>query len=243
MPNLDSVVLKTRVILNGQVNGQDVSATGRAVLQPDEGITTGRYVLGDLPRGLHPRLLGAILITGYPTASKALAGAQNPFRTTSYGYTRKLDFGSFGYLLLNAYCRKEPGAITSTFQLTGQVDVPELTAMEPLVETWIPNGLGRVHAHFTGSWRSDALSDTRVFAECITEYQLESGELLKNRQHRFVTLHTTVDGKFMSKDQHVSLFLEFPGHRNGQPIPIDFESSERIDQIVEVEAARLRNST
>jgi hypothetical protein len=238
MADSDSVILKTRVILNGQVNAEDVAARGRALLQPDAGITAGRYVIGNLPKGLHPRILGAILITGYPTASKALPGAQNPFRTTSYGYTRRLDFGQSGNLILNAYCKKEPGSITSTFQLTGQIDAPALVAMEPLVETWIPAGKGRVHAHFTASWRT--AKGRRMFAECFTDYILESGETLRNRQHRFVTLHTTVKGNLMSKDQHVTLFKEFPAHQVGAPPPIDFRSLKDIDRLVEAEARRLR---
>ena len=238
MPRLPRIIVKSRVLLDGKVNGQKVELRGRGVLEPYAGITRGRYVIGNLPKGLHPRILGAILITGYPESSKVLAGAENPFRNTSFSYRRTLDFGKQGNIVLNARCEKEPGkifakSITSNFRLSGRVKVPELASMEPLVETWVPGGPGIIYGHFTASWI--AKKGPRIRAECLTTYKLDSRDVLHGRQHRFATFNTKINGNRMSKYQAVTLWRALPGHDAGPMPPLDFRTFDDIKERVESE--------
>ncbi len=112
--------------------------------------------------------------------------------------------------------------------------------MEPLVETWVPDGPGVIHAHFTASCTTK--EGNRVIAEAVTDYHLESGETLQARHHRFATFKTTIDGNKMAKYQHVTLYKEFPGHDEGKVPSLDFQTLGDIDRVVEAQAAQLRRN-
>lgn len=228
----EEIVLKTRVKMDGEVNGQPLTLAGRAILEPFEGITRGRYVIEALPKGMDPRILSAFTITGYSNSSKNYDGAINPFRGTSYGYERTVTFEDGKVLEFKAYCKVEKdGSITSNFHLVGECDVPALEAMEPLVEAWVPLRTGEIYGHFTPTWITK--KGERIVAEAVTRYHLEQKNDLPCRHHRFITILTNFKGKLATKYQKVTLYCDLPFHDRGEKTPIDFKTYADIDKRVE----------
>jgi hypothetical protein len=235
----EEIVLKTRVTMKGRVNGEALSVAGRAILEPFEGVTRGRYVIEALPKRMDPRILSAFMITGYSNASKNFPGAVNPFRGVSYRYEREVTFEDGKALHFKAYCKVEnDGSITSDFDLTGEVDVPALTAIEPLVEAWVPTKPGEIYGNFTSTWITE--KGERIFASAVTRYHLEKPNPLPERHHRYITILGQFRGNLMSKYQKVTLHTGLPFHDRGEPTPLDFNSYAEIDKRVEQLGTEMR---
>jgi hypothetical protein len=235
----DEIVLKTRVTMKGVINGEPLAFAGRAILEPFEGITRGRYVIDALPRRMDPRILSAFSITGYSNSSRNYPGAINPFRGVSYGYERTVTFEDGKVLDFKAYCKvEEDGSITSDFNLNGEVDVPPLTSMEPLVEAWVPIKPGEIYGNFTPTWISE--KGERIVATAVTRYHLEVPNELPCRHHRYITILTQFKGNLASKYQKVTLHTGLPFHEPGEVTPLDFASYDDIDKRVEELGTQMR---
>ena len=195
--------------LSGTVNGEAIALKGDGNIQRGLGLTVGTYNLERLPRGFQPPLLSSILITGYPNASASVEDTPNIFRDRSYDYRRNITFRDGGDLSLRARCVLEGDHITSRFYLTGHVEVPELAGVEPLLESWEPNGPGGIRGHFTIAWR---LQNGRglVTADAESTYQIDTDEEQQGLLHRFVIMNSAVRGNTLRKTQTVGLFRELP---------------------------------
>ena len=204
--------------LTARINGAVVTLNGAGFRDETNGLVEGNYQISDIPEGFHPLLLNAFLITGYPSETRITEGAMNPFKGVSYGYSRRVTFLEGTTLAFKAQCiyqktmgRKEGSTIFSEFDLNGEVHVPDLVEVEPLVETWVPVAPGRVIGTFTMVWR--AQDGRRVVGNAVTEYILPTSVTMpKTVQHRWIHIKSTGKGKKLFRHQESVLWA-------GNPIP------------------------
>jgi hypothetical protein len=236
----EEIVVKTRVMLNGRVNGQNLALSGRGIIQPYDGTTDGRYIIEALPSGMDPRILSAFTVTGYSNSSQNYRGAVNPFRDTSYTYERTVTFQDGKKLEFKAACSVEGDrSIVSRFELNGEVDVPELVEMEPLVESWTQTEPGEIYGHFTPVWTTK--EGKKIVGEAMTKYHLPKENTIPRREHRYITILTNVaDKKFVTKHQMVTLFADLPFHSVGEKNTIDFSTLSEIEQQVQKQVEKMR---
>lgn len=195
--------------MTGSVNHEALSLTGQGQIDPSLGLAEGRYTFRTLPKSFDPNLLTAFLITGYPDAAASIGNVANLFRDHSYGYRRTVTFREGGELRFRASCMLKGGHITSKLHLVGQVEVPELTSAEPLVESWEPNGPGGVLGHFTISWRRD--DGSVVTADADSNYQIYDEDATQDGiLHRFIQVRSAVDSNTLHQMQTAGLFSELP---------------------------------
>jgi hypothetical protein len=208
----DQYALSTR--LTGTVNGSPIELTGSGIVQPLDGLTHANYSVLSIPQGFDPHLFSVFLITGLPGASKTLEGAHNIFFGRNQSYTRRVVFSNGDVLDYRAQITWHKDRTESIFVLNGSVTVPELTGIEPLVETWIPHGPGRVTGYFTAAWKS--LDGGWIVANVDSEYLIDTTDVLRGLHHRYITIQTVVDGNHLTKSQQVTLFRMLPYHPIGE---------------------------
>ena len=196
--------MKFTAILTGSINNEPIRLNGKGSINPQKGLTDGYYNLQEVPTDFSPVLLSAVLITGYPDASASLDGASNIFQGRSYEYNRNLIFGNGGELNLNTSCILKDDHLHSQFHLTGNVDLPPVDRMEPLIESWTPAGPGGIEGHFRAVWLG--ADGCTVKADAFTEYNVDTDQIQKRLLHRFVTIDSEVQGSDIHKLQEVMLF-------------------------------------
>jgi hypothetical protein len=183
--------------LTGRINGIDLDVGGRGTLDAYSGRVNGSYELTRFPRTLHPRILNSVMVTGYPSVCEEPPGLSNPFAHGSYSYVRQLDFGSRGKLIYSAQCHDieddlESNCLDSYFEINGEVDIPQLTATAPIVETWMPVSEGRIDGCFAISWSGPDAQQISAVAK--TEYSLPKGALQPTQAlYRLIELQNTCD--------------------------------------------------
>lgn len=73
------------------------------------------------------------------------------------------------------------------------MSVPELLNSEPLIETWVPAGAGRLDAYFTIVWPTP--DGEWVTGKAQTRYVLPEGQdPPKNVIHRWIGIEASTDG-------------------------------------------------
>lgn len=198
--------------LLGKVNNGSLQVNGRGSIDQASGRVHGRYELERLPAGIHPRLLNAVMVTGYPSVCQESAGAANPFAGGSYSYTRSLDFGDRGLITYSAACRnidEDPATpwLDSNFEISGSVEIPVLVGTAPLVETWTPVSGRRIDGCFTMSWKSEC--GEMISAVAQTKYLIPKGAQLPSEVlYRCIELKNQQAGNMLEIDQRSRLFSE-----------------------------------
>jgi Green fluorescent protein len=194
------------------VNGSDFTYNG---------VSQGKYGNGDIecsvklggqiPSGYSPVLLAAHLLTGQPSMSHICGDAVNPFIGTRgrYHATRTLDLGSSGALTTSYRVDElEPGLLTAFFHQTGEVNLPELSAVLPTVETWIPRGPGRIDGTMSFSFLTREGNIVPGLAR--TQYFLPSPEVLPGVEYRDIHIDVRVSDDFRDFRQVERIVLFTP---------------------------------
>lgn len=184
----------------------ELAELAKQTIDHEIGRTDGSYVITEAPPEFSPYLLGPMLITGYPNASRSLADTPNIFKARSYRYTRDIRFRTGHQFTLQADCALDGDALRSLFQVVGTVPHESLGPLEPLVERWEPNGPGKIRGSFTAAWRKS--SGDFLTADVSTAYVIDTDEVQQEILHRFVQMRTIVDGSKVEKVQDVVLFRD-----------------------------------
>jgi len=159
-----------------------------------------------LPKGFDLSLLAFVLKTGTPSIALLVPGVENIFRTTGgeYSATRKLNLGEHGRLSCEYRIERSGDSLASTFELSGEVNVPELVTIEPTIETWVPNGPGKIAGSFVMSWLGR--DGSRVIGEGSTEYRLPTTAVLAGVHYRDIRIKTVVLGGTLNQYESIVLF-------------------------------------
>lgn len=195
--------------LDGRLNSVPMRLQGGGTIDHEFGRTEGAYVVTEAPLDFSPYLLGPMLITGYPNASRSLGGAQNIFKGRSYRYTRQIGFRTGDQFTLRADCVLAGNSLKTRFEVVGTVPCEALGPLEPLVERWEPDGPGKVRGSFAAAWRNS--NGSYLTADVTTAYVIETDEIQQAILHRFVQMRTLVDGSSVKKVQDVILFRDLNG--------------------------------
>jgi hypothetical protein len=196
--------------LTGTVNNQNISVTGAGRIDPAIGVTDGIYEFS-VPDGFDPMLLSAFLICGYPHATASIEGAPNIFRDKSYEYRRVLTIRDGGQLTQMATVSLSEDGIHSHFHLTGWIPkISELIGIEPVVESWEPNGPGGLRGHFVIAWKTE--SGRLVTGDAVSSYQIGTDSEQKGLLHRLIFMRTLIDPKNpkLREIQTEGLFASLP---------------------------------
>jgi hypothetical protein len=180
-----------RAEVTGMINGQSIHVSGEGVIDPSRGLTDGDYHLGRLPSGFDPLLLSAFLVCGYPHATGKIDDAENLFANGSYEYRRILHLRDGGEITQRTKIRVDGDETESHMHLRGWANVPTLAQVEPVVESWEPDGPGGIRGHFTIGWTTP--EGDMVTGDTYTTYQIDTGKVLPGMLHRFIYMKTLVD--------------------------------------------------
>lgn len=180
-----------RAKVTGTINGQAIAVEGEGIIDPSRGLTDGNYSIGKLPEGFDPLLLSAFLVCGYPHATGRIDEAANLFAEGSYEYRRVLKLRDGGEITQRTTIRVDGGNTESHMHLRGWANVPTLRQVEPVVESWEPDGPGGIRGHFTIGWTTP--EGDLVTGDTFTSYQIDSTKELPGVLHRFIYMKTLVD--------------------------------------------------
>jgi len=185
-------ILNAETRLYGTVNGQAFELTGGGQGFPYKGelFTVLESTLGPLHFPMH--LLDVPAMMGYPTFSKYHPGTFDVFKLSEgYEYERHMRFEDGGCFDSLHQIEYHGDKVCGDFHVEGTVDAPDIVGIEPVVETFIPAGPGRVQSKFVVAYHT---SDGGMFlAEADNEYRLTHNVRLPRLQFRhvrFLTNHT-----------------------------------------------------
>jgi hypothetical protein len=173
--------------VTGQLNGELIHVTGAGTVEPALGLTDGTYDFR-LPADFDPLLLSAFLVCGYPNATACIDDTPNIFAGVSYQYRRTLKLREGGEITQRAAISVRENRIESRMHLTGSARVPKLTSIEPVVESWEPNGPGGIRGHFAIGWTTE--KGFLVVGDAYTSYQIDVTREQSGLLHRFIVMRT-----------------------------------------------------
>ena len=210
MNELDRTETVVSLFVNASVNGCNFSVEGKAQGRTGAGqISAFARSRDELPAGFRLGLLPYVLITGQPSLSKNLPGADNPFVRTNgeYEAVRTLDLGSFGALRSEySVSRSNAGGLTARFETTGTVNVPELRRILPTVETWLPIRRGEQRGSFPLVWETHA--GDLINGRADTEYKLPYGECVDEVTYRYICIDMTDEGSELRQYERIVVYSE-----------------------------------
>jgi hypothetical protein len=173
--------------LGGSVNGETIHVTGKGHVDAALGVTDGTYDFR-VPADFDPMLLSAFLICGYPNATACMDKVTNVFAAKSYEYRRTLKLREGGEIQQRAAITYGKDGLESQFYLTGYARVPKLTGVEPVVESWEPNGPGGIRGHFAIAWTTE--KGFLVVGDANSSYQIDTTHEQAGLLHRFIIMRT-----------------------------------------------------
>ena len=190
--------------LNGCLNSERISVTGKGWIDENVGLTEGIYQLNALPRGFPAKIIPVLKVTGYPNASRAIGSAVNVFKGGSYSYVRHLDFPG-GHMELRSNVCVDGAHLHSDFTVEGNFVPPgEIGDIAPLKESWLHRPDGTVEGLFEAAWPVE--TGGRLTAKATTLYTVRSLRPCPERQHRAISLQTVIRGRELHLRQSVDLF-------------------------------------
>lgn len=198
--------------LEGIINGVKVTLQGSGECSDVLGVVDGTYTTSNAVKGFDPLVFNAFIITGYPSESRSIGSAMNPFKQTNYSYDRTVKFEDGKEIDLYAECIFKNGILESQFKLKGESKISALVAIEPLVETWIPVTKNRIDGFFTMVWRTKSGKYTTGRAH--TKYHIPNpSAILDTVHHRWIKIAAKGTAKSFTRYQVSELW-------KGSPFPL-----------------------
>ena len=167
--------LRHRTTIEGTFNGKAFRLVGGGKGQPHEGILDCRLESRTGPVPFSMPMMNVIAIFGYPTYSKHVNVFDIFKRSDGYEYERNIlfqDGGSMQSLHVVRYGEMDNlRVLDGHFTVTAEANLPtDIIRLDPILETFIPAGPGRVRSKFVLSWVRR--SGEHVLASCESEYRL-----------------------------------------------------------------------
>ena len=210
MSELSKKDVRVSLEVDGNINDAVIDIRGSAIGKTGGGrISASVSTETELPTGFRLGLLPYVLVTGQPSLSENLDGADNPFIRTGgeYKAVRTLDIGKFGKLRTEyEVTRKEIGELRAQFHVEGSVTVPRLKRILPTFETWTPLGAGEHHGQFPLVWETE--SGEFIPGRTETFYHLPNGETVNSVTYRYINIDITDMNKRLSQEERIIVYPE-----------------------------------
>jgi hypothetical protein len=193
--------------VNADINGARFHCVGNSYGIIGSGDAKASVSTQDqLPDGFQISLLSYILLTGDPALSRNVGDAFNPFVETGGAYeaVRRLDLGDRGHIVGDYRVEQDEHGLKSTFDLSGRVDVPPLVSVFPAIESWVPNGPGRISGHFTMTWLTE--DGKYIKGEAETRYRLRPDLVLPSVHYRDIRIVFDADNRKLDQHEQIVLF-------------------------------------
>jgi hypothetical protein len=196
--------------VNMNINGTKLFANGHSKGIPGSGnLTAELNTENNVDAGFNLGILGYVLLTGLPLMSFAREGAINPFRDTDgvYKAVRTLTLNrDCGNLTSTYSVDKNGSSLSSTFNIEGKLDLPELKSINTTIETWVPNGPGSILGHFTMCWRAE--DGSLIKGEADTVYEIPTNIELKTTQFREILIDFKANQNHLEQKERIILFTD-----------------------------------
>lgn len=195
--------------IHGKVNGREFELVGQGSGRPYDGKLESHLSSTRGPLHFPMHLLDIVSIFGYPTYSKYHAGTKDLFKISDgYEYERNLTYENGGFMkTLHIITRQEDG-LHGDFQVVdAQVECPELEGIEPISETFIPAGPGKIKSEAVIAWRT--VGGGLFTATCKSEYRLKHNECLPYLHFRLVDFTTNHTQENLNQEESLNVLRCF----------------------------------
>lgn len=200
MNNVSIQDRKFKAELSGVVNGAPLTLHGGGTVNQFYGRAAGFYQIKEIPRDFEPAILSACLLTGYPNICALRGSVVNPFGNRPYRYSRRLTFRNGGELTLKAHCWYEDGKLMSTFRVAGEVRGPELSSVDPIIESWVRISPSTIKGEFEIAWHTP--TGELFIANAQSEYVPDGGAKLAHGVNRHIDVTPSYrNGEFSLKQE------------------------------------------
>jgi hypothetical protein len=206
-------VLAIQTRLYGTINGKEFDLRGGGEGRPYDGIIKVEYVsqLGPVHFPMH--LMDIPAIMGYPTFSRHQQGCFDLFKLSNgYEYERHIAYDGGGRSDSVHKVTYLGDKIVGDFKVDAEVDAPTLTDVEPLVETMVPAGPGKVASTFWAHWRTREGCLFRGAVE--SEYRLTHNATLPWAQFRQVIFDSNHTQEVFRQSEELNVFRSVPQYAN-----------------------------
>lgn len=182
------LTLRQETRCHGVIDGEQFEFVGGGRGRPYDGFIDTDLSAAGKPVGFEPHLFDVILIMGYPTFSRYLSRTHDLFKLSDgYEYERHMTFANGGRLDSVHRVGYQDDFLSGDFEVThAEVGAPPLVGIEPIVETFIPDGPGRIRSHFVVAWNT--ADGGHLVARCESEYRLTHNAELPQVQFRYIDL-------------------------------------------------------
>jgi hypothetical protein len=199
--------------MGGKLNGVKFSLKGTG-FQDGNGFSRGSYVCTQVPPKMDLLLLNAFLMLGYPSVHRPMEGAINPFKGLSYHYRRTLTLEDGSRIVVTTRHDKQASNVMSKFTIQGEVDIPALESVSSVVETWAPQGAGKLSGEFPMQWVTK--EGKKLKGVIATEYELPTKATMPpGQQYLWQRLASLSSGNRLEIIQDSELYPYKVGPRAG----------------------------
>jgi len=140
--------LRHRTVLSGTANGKEFRLEGERVGRPYDGELSTVLKSSSGPLHIPMHLPDVVAIFGYPTYSNYHEDTKDLFKISDgYEYESDIKFENGGHVKTLHKITRHSDHLSGDFKiLECNVQSPELESIEPIVETFIPAGPGKINS-------------------------------------------------------------------------------------------------
>lgn len=203
--------LRHKTIITGTANGKQFRLEGEGEGRPYEGELCALLKTTSGPLHISMHLLDVVSMFGYPTYSRYHEQTKELFKISDgYEYERDIKFENGGYMKTLHKVTRQPDCLQGDFKvLECSVEAPDLEAIEPIVETFIPAGPGKINSQAVFAWRKKG--GGYFTARCESQYRLNHKESLPHLQFRVVHFDTNHSQDTLDQKESLHVIRHLPG--------------------------------
>ena len=203
--------LRHETIIHGTANGKTFRLAGEGQGRPYDGKLGSVLKSTTGPLHIPMHLLDIVAIFGYPTYSNYHEDTKDLFKISDgYEYERSITYENGGHMKTLHKVTKHSDHLSGDFQvLECTVQAPELECIEPVVETFIPAGPGKINSHAVLAWR--VKGGGYFTARCESQYRLKHEESLNHLQFRVVHFNTNHSQEVLDQKESLHVIRHLPG--------------------------------
>lgn len=203
--------LRHKTVIRGTANGKTFRLEGEGVGRPYDGKLASVLKSSTGPLHIPMHLLDIVAIFGYPTYSKYHEDTKDLFKISDgYEYERNIKYENGGHMKTLHKITRHSNQLSGDFQvLECSVQAPELECIEPVVETFIPSGPGKIDSNAVLAWRKKG--GGYFTANCESQYRLNHQESLPHLLFRMVHFTTNHSQEVLDQKESLHVIRQLPG--------------------------------